>query len=122
MPVKEKKVVPLGLKLGYTVGSVGDSTAYNIVISFLSFFLTTIAGISPAIAGTISSIAIAWDAITDPILGVMVDLSKSKKGKRRPFIGMSLIPMVVSIIFLFMKVDFPVLPYCMRFSRHARSA
>lgn len=107
MSVKEKKVVPLGLKLGYTIGSIGDSTAYNIVISFLSFFLTTIAGISPAIAGTISSIAIAWDAVTDPALGVMVDLSKSKKGKRRPFIGMSLIPMVVSIIFLFMKVDFP---------------
>lgn len=107
MNEKEKKVVPLGLKLGYTIGSVGDSTAYNIVISFLSFFLTTIAGISPAIAGTISSIAIAWDAVTDPILGTMVDTSKSKKGKRRPFIGMSLIPMVVSIIFLFAKVDFP---------------
>lgn len=107
MNEKEKKVVPLGLKLGYTIGSIGDSTAYNIVISFLSFFLTTIAGISPAIAGTISSIAIAWDAVTDPILGTMVDTSKSKKGKRRPFIGMSLIPMVVSIIFLFTKVDFP---------------
>ena len=107
MAVKEKKVVPLSLKLGYTIGSVGDSTAYNIVISFLSFYLTTIAGISPAIAGIISSVAIAWDAVTDPLLGVMVDLSKSKKGKRRPFIGMSLIPMVVSIIFLFTKVDFP---------------
>lgn len=51
MSVKEKKIVPLGLKLGYTIGSIGDSTAYNIVISFLSFYLTTIAGISPAIAG-----------------------------------------------------------------------
>ena len=107
MSEKEKKVVPLKLKLGYTIGSIGDSTAYNIVISFLSFFLTTIAGISPAVAGAISSIAIAWDAVTDPILGTMVDMSKSKKGKRRPFIGISLIPMVVSIIFLFMKVDFP---------------
>lgn len=107
MNVKEKKVVPFSLKMGYTIGSIGDSTAYNIVISFLSFFLTTIAGVSPAMAGTISSIAIAWDAITDPILGTMVDVSKSKYGKRRPFIGGSLIPMVVSIMFLFLKVDFP---------------
>lgn len=107
MSAKEKKIVPLKTKLGYTIGSIGDSTAYNIVISFFSFFLTTVAGISPAIAGMITSIAIWWDAITDPILGTMVDSSRSKKGKRRPFIGIALIPMAVSIIFLFMKVDFP---------------
>lgn len=107
MSVRDKRAVPLKLKIGYTIGSIGDSTAYNIVISFLSFYLTTVAGISPAMAGTITSIAIVWDAVTDPMLGIMVDASKCRYGKRRPFIGGSFIPLAVSIFFVFFKVDFP---------------
>lgn len=70
--------------LGYTIGSIGDSTSYNFILSFLSFFMTTVAGVSPAVAGAIISIAIAWDAITDPIIGYIVDNSRSSKGKRLP--------------------------------------
>ncbi len=91
--------------LGYTIGSVGDSTAYNFVISFFSFFMTTVAGISPAVAGTIISIAIVWDAITDPIVGYMVDHSKSKYGKRRPWILRSLIPLGATLVLMFLNVD-----------------
>lgn len=91
--------------LGYTIGSIGDSTAYNFVISFFSFFMTTVAGVSPAVAGSIISIAIAWDAITDPIVGYMVDHSKSKHGKRRPWILSSLIPMGATLVLMFLKVD-----------------
>ena len=36
--------------LGYTIGSIGDSTSYNFILSFLSFFMTTVAGVSPAVA------------------------------------------------------------------------
>lgn len=99
--------VPFFVKLGYTLGSVGDSAAYNFIISFLSFFLTTVAGVSPAMSGTIISIAIAWDAITDPVLGLMIDNSKSKYGKRRPFILGSLVPMAAAIILLFLNVSLP---------------
>lgn len=59
--------------LGYTVGSIGDSTSYNFVLSFFSFFMITVAGVSPVVAGTIISVAIAWDAVTDPIIGYLVD-------------------------------------------------
>lgn len=93
--------------LGYTIGSIGDSTSYNFILSFLSFFLTTVAGVSPSVAGAIISIAIAWDAITDPIIGYVVDNSKSTKGKRRPWIFRSVIPLGASMVLLFLKVDFP---------------
>lgn len=91
--------------MGYTIGSIGDSTAYNFVISFFSFFMTTIAGVSPTMAGTIISIAIAWDAITDPIVGYMVDHVKSKHGKRRPWILGSLIPLGATLVLMFLNVD-----------------
>lgn len=91
--------------LGYTIGSVGDSTAYNFVLSFFSFFMTTVAGVSPAMAGTIISAAIVWDAITDPIVGYMVDHSKSRHGKRRPWILSSLFPMGATLVLMFLNVD-----------------
>ncbi|MEG0857353.1 MAG: glycoside-pentoside-hexuronide (GPH):cation symporter [Terrisporobacter sp.] len=105
--MKDKSTLTIKDMLGYTVGSIGDSTAYNFVISFFSFFMITIAGISPIVAGSIISLAIVWDAITDPIIGFMIDYSKNKKGKRRPYILKSLIPMATSIILMFLKVDLP---------------
>ena len=36
--------------LGYTIGSIGDSTSYNFVLSFFSFFMITVAGVSPVVA------------------------------------------------------------------------
>ncbi len=102
--MKENKL-KLSNILGYAVGSIGDCTAYNFVITFFSFFMTTIAGISPAVAGSIISIAIVWDAITDPIVGYMVDHSKSKHGKRRPWILRSLIPLGATLVLMFLNVD-----------------
>lgn len=93
--------------LGYTIGSIGDSTGYNFVLSFFSFFMITVAGVSPVVAGTIISVAIVWDAITDPIIGYIVDHSKNKNGKRRPFILKSLIPIGASIILMFLNVNLP---------------
>lgn len=97
--------VPLVTKIGYSAGSIGDSAAYNIVISFFSFFLTTVAGISPAVAGSIIAAAIVWDAITDPLMGVLIDRSRSKYGKRRPFIIGSLAPMSAAIVLIFVNFD-----------------
>ena len=42
-------------KLGYGAASAGDSIAYSLIGSFLMFFLTTVAGIDPGIAGIISA-------------------------------------------------------------------
>lgn len=94
-------------KKGYTIGSIGDCASYNFVLSFFSFFMTTVAGVSPAVAGTIISVAIVWDAITDPIIGYVIDHSKNKHGKRRPWILRSLIPLGASIVLMFLNVDLP---------------
>ena len=102
---KDTGSLPLGKLIGYSIGACGDYTAYGFIYSFLSFYLTTIAGISPAMSGVIISIAIAWDAVTDPICGITVDISRCKYGRRRPMILASSIPLGVSIVLLFTKID-----------------
>ncbi len=96
--------------LAYAVGSVGDSAAYNFVVSYFSFFLTAVAGVSPAVAGTIISAALIWDMAADPVAGYLLDRSKNKYGKRRPWILRSLIPMGAALVLMFLKVDMPQTP------------
>lgn len=103
--MENKKKLPFSKMLGYSIGAMGDYTAYGFIFTFLSFFLTTVAGVDPAVSGIIISIAIVWDAITDPICGMCMDSFRSKHGKRRAFIGMSVIPLGASIVLLFLNVD-----------------
>lgn len=98
--------IPFKIKTGYALGGTGDAIAYDFIGSFLLFFLTDLAGISPAIAGTIISIAVIWDAITDPIIGMLSDKNKSKYGKKRPFLVGSAIPLALIMMFLFHCVGF----------------
>lgn len=93
--------------LGYAVGGIGDATSYNFVIALFSFFMTTIAGISPAMAGMIISAGVVWDAVTDPIVGYLIDNTKGKYGKRRPWMLGSAIPLGAAMILMFLKVDLP---------------
>ena len=73
--------IPFKTKVGYSLGGTGDAIAYDFIGSFLLFFFTELAGLSPAVAGTIIGVAVVWSAITDPIMGMLSDRCKSKHGK-----------------------------------------
>lgn len=103
--MKQTETLPLRKMFGYSIGALGDYAAYGFIFTFLSFFLTTVAGISPNVSGAILSIAIVWDAITDPICGMCMDVFRSKNGKRRAFVGASIVPLGASIVMLFLNVD-----------------
>ncbi len=60
-------------KLGYEAGLGAESIVYNMFYVFFMLFLTTIVGVNPALAGTISLISVCVDAITDPLIGWLCD-------------------------------------------------
>lgn len=60
-------------KLGYESGLGAESVVYNMFYVFFMLFLTTVVGINPALAGTISLISVLVDAITDPLIGWICD-------------------------------------------------
>ena len=66
------------------------------------FFLTNIIGLAPALAGAVTLISEIWDAISDPLMGVISDNTKSKMGRRRPFIliGGCLLTVAFALAFL----------------------
>ena len=60
-------------KLGYESGIGAESIVYNMFYVYFMIFLTTIVGVKPALAGTISLISVMVDAITDPLIGWICD-------------------------------------------------
>ena len=50
------------------------------------FFLTNVIALEPLLAGIVTLISEIWDAISDPLMGVISDNTKTKMGRRRPYI------------------------------------
>ena len=78
----------------------GGGQAFIGVVYF--FFLTTIIGLEPILAGAVTLVSEIWDAISDPLMGLIGDNTKSKMGKRRPYIliGGCLLAVAFSLIYL----------------------
>ncbi len=62
---------------------------------FLLFFLTSVAGLNPTLAGSVLLIGKVWDAINDPMIGILSDRTRSGLGRRYPWMLIGAIPLGV---------------------------
>ncbi|HOE21136.1 MAG TPA: MFS transporter [Spirochaetota bacterium] len=90
--MKEGYVVPTIGKIAYGLGDLAINIGYTTIGFYLLFFLVNVAGIPAQWAGLIFFIARAWDAITDPIMGMISDRTKSRFGRRRVYFLFGCIP------------------------------
>lgn len=93
-------------KLGYGLGDTACHFAWDMAGMFLFFFFTDVYGISAAMAGTIMLVARVWDAISDPLIGIISDRTNTKWGKFRPYMIWFAIPMGISLVLLFTTPDY----------------
>lgn len=89
----------------YSFTDIYGGGAFVIISSFYTVFLTKSLGMPTALAGTIPLIGKVWDAITDPLMGNIVDRTKSRFGSKRLYI---LIGSILSALtFVLMWITFP---------------
>ena len=84
--------IPSKAKLAYGAGEMGPAITGNILIFFLPIFFTSVAGLPASLAGIIYMISKAWDAINDPIIGWLSDRTKSRWGRRIPWMFWGAVP------------------------------
>ena len=103
-------------KYSYGIGALGKDLAYAIVSTYLMVYFTDAVGLNPAFVGTLFLVARLWDAVNDPAMGMLVDNTRSKFGKFRPWIFIGTVLNALVIVFLFRKPDLEGLPLYAYFS------
>ena len=95
----------LRTKLGFGIGDLGGNLFFTIMGFYLLYFFTDVVGMLPALAGTALMIGKVWDAITDPITGYYSDRTKTRWGRRRPYMFVGAIASFFSMIMIFTPVS-----------------
>ena len=91
MPTPTK--LGLRVKLGYGVCDLGGNLFFTVTAFVLLNYLTDTVGLIAGLAGTALMIGRIWDAFYDPIIGYASDRTRSRWGRRRPFMFIGSIPL-----------------------------
>ena len=94
-------VVKKGTKFSILFGLLGQSLLTGLVAGYITYFGTDIVGVSALAMGNILLISRIFDGVTDLMMGAVIDKTKSKKGKARPWIFRAMIPFALFTILLF---------------------
>jgi Na+/melibiose symporter-like transporter len=92
-------------KLAYGIGATAESGISMAFNSFNFLFYTTVLGLSGTLAGLAVTIALAFDAISDPLIGGISDRWRSPLGRRHPFLYAAPLPMGLFFIAIYAPPD-----------------
>lgn len=96
--------------LGYGIGAVGLDLSYGMFYSYLSYYLSSVLGLQEGFLLLITPLARIWDGINDPMMGTIVDNTRTKHGKYRPWILIGAICNAVVLFLLFTSFGMSGLP------------
>lgn len=96
----------VGEKLAFGSGELAGSLVWQILMFFLPFFYTETFGISAAAVGTMFLVVRLFDAVNDPLMGMISDRTKSKFGKFRPYIFIGSFIFGIALVLMFTTPDY----------------
>jgi len=86
--------------LGYAIGEGATSITIGGISNFALLYYTSVLGLGAGMAGLALSISVFWDAVTDPVMGHITDNTRSRWGRRLPYVllgGLLLAPAFFSV-------------------------
>jgi GPH family glycoside/pentoside/hexuronide:cation symporter len=95
-----KNHLPFWLKLLYGSGDWGISSLGMMCSIFYALYLTDVVGLEPRLASFGALIGVIWDAVNDPIIGILSNRLQTRWGRRRPFLLWFAIPFGLSFVIL----------------------
>lgn len=101
-----KSQTPLKDVVFYSIGEGASSMALNGVANFAMLYYTKVLGLNAVYAGLALSITLVWDAVTDPLMGHITDNTRSRFGRRHPYILVGGLLLAISSFFLWFVPSF----------------
>jgi GPH family glycoside/pentoside/hexuronide:cation symporter len=98
--VEEK--LPLRTKVLFSTGDLSTSIPLAIVMFFQLYFLTDVAGLRPDLAGWAVGIGRIWDAVNDPLFGLISDRIRTRWGRRRVLLLFGALPLGISFAMMWL--------------------
>lgn len=99
--MEEKKYLKWYNKVGYGSGDLAANMVYGLLTSFVLIYLTDTVGLNAGIVGTLMMFSKFADGVTDVFFGTLIDKTRSKMGKARPWMLWSYLGNAVMLIAIF---------------------
>jgi GPH family glycoside/pentoside/hexuronide:cation symporter len=90
-------------KLLYGAGDIGFSLTSTILGVYFAIFLTDVVGLAPGIAAGAILVGRVWDFVNDPIIGHISDRTRTRWGRRRPFLLFGSVPFAAAFVMLWWR-------------------
>ncbi len=94
--------LPLRLKLLFSTGDLSTSIPLAILMFFQLYFMTDVAGLRPDYAGWAVGIGKLWDAINDPLIGLISDRIRTRWGRRRGLLLFGAVPLGLTFMLIWL--------------------
>ena len=101
--MEQKKYVQKKEMTAFCVAGLGQGMIYALMSSYISDYYLNVLQLSPMFVLLLMLLARVWDAINDPLMGMIVDRSNLKSGKMLPFIRFALIPIAIVTFLMYMS-------------------
>lgn len=95
------KRFPFHVRVSYGLGDTACNVVFGMITALLTLFYTDYAGISVATVGLVMLISRFFDGTSDAVMGFIIDRTKSKWGRARPWLLWMAVPYAVSAIAMF---------------------
>ncbi|MBQ1994939.1 MAG: MFS transporter, partial [Clostridia bacterium] len=103
--METKKYVPKKELTAFCVAGMGQGMIYALMSSYISDYYLNVLQLTPMFVLLLMLLARVWDAINDPLMGMIVDRSNLKSGKMIPFVRFALIPVAVVTFLMYLSPD-----------------
>ena len=84
--ITEKRYVGVREMATYGLANAGQCIGYNMMTAQRAFFLVSVFGVPEAVVSAMLTVMAFWDAFNDPLMGVVVDKTRTRFGKLRPYL------------------------------------
>ena len=99
----EKKYVPKSESVVYAVAALGQGLVYSCMSSYITDFYMNVLALNAWFVILLMLFARVWDAINDPLMGMIVDRHKTKWGRLKPYPVITILPIALLTIMMFTK-------------------